>query len=113
MIHYHQAMPAAQMLLKARRRAGLTQRALASRAGVAQPTIARIERGREDPGMRTMHRLLRACGEALETMPVLGEGVERTEIRRLLTMPTAERARSLSADAAFLDRLEQASRSTN
>lgn len=45
----------------ARRAAGLTQRALASRSGVAQPHIARIESGQVTPTAATVEKLLRAA----------------------------------------------------
>ena len=101
---------AARTLLRARRRAGLTQRALAARTGVAQPTIARIERGRDDPRVSTLERLLRACDEMLEAMPEAGVGVDRTEIRRLLKLAPADRARTLTDDALLLERLDHAQR---
>jgi transcriptional regulator with XRE-family HTH domain len=47
---------------EARRRAGLTQRALAERAGTSQAAIARIERGRQSPSIETLQRILHACG---------------------------------------------------
>ena len=72
---------------RARRRAGLSQRALAARSGVAQPTIARIERGRDDPRISTVERLLVACGESIEVVPRTGVGVDRSEIRALLASP--------------------------
>ena len=96
------------MLLHARRRAGLTQRALATRADVAQPTIARIERGQDDPRVGTLRKLLTACDASLEAAPRLGAGIDRTEIRRLLALSTADRAATLVADGAFLDRLDRA-----
>src|SRR5205085_1555214 len=46
---------------EARRRAGLTQRELAARAGTSQSAIARIERGRQIPSVETLQRILRAC----------------------------------------------------
>lgn len=49
----------------ARRDAGLSQRQLAARAGTSQARISRIENGREDPSVRTLQRLLRACGRNL------------------------------------------------
>lgn len=101
-------MNTARSVLLARRRAGLTQRALASRAGVAQPTIARIERGHEDPRVSTVERLLRACDETLESLPETGIDIDRTEIRRLLKLSPADRARTLIEDAALLDRLDRA-----
>ena len=59
-------MNAARALHHARRRAKLTQRQLAAATGVAQPTIARIERGLEVPRVDTLDRLVRAAGFALE-----------------------------------------------
>ena len=94
----------------ARRRAGLSQRALGARTGVAQPTIARIERGDDNPRFATVVRLLDACGDALEVVPRAGAGVDRTEIRVLLAMTPAERAAGLVAEAATLDRLSRAER---
>jgi len=50
-------MDAARTLRDARRRAHLTQRALASRSGIPQPAIARIERGTVVPRVDTLDRL--------------------------------------------------------
>jgi transcriptional regulator with XRE-family HTH domain len=50
------------IIREARSRAGLTQRALAERAGKAQSEIAKIERGRRDPSVSTLERLVRAAG---------------------------------------------------
>jgi predicted transcriptional regulator len=86
----------------------MTQRALAAQTGVAQPTIARIEGGREDPRVATLERLLRACDDALEAVPVLGEGVDRTEIRELLALGHAARLATLVDEAASTERLAAA-----
>ncbi|WFF02572.1 GNAT family N-acetyltransferase [Micromonospora sp. WMMD964] len=49
-----------------RRRADLSQRELAEKSGVPQPTLARIESGRAvDPRFRTVERLVRAAGGEL------------------------------------------------
>jgi predicted transcriptional regulator len=103
-------MDAGGVLRRARRRAGQTQRALATGTGVAQPTIARIEAGREDPRVGTLDRLLQACGEALEAGPAPGRGVDRSGIRTLLAMTPAQRLESLVAEAHVLQRLEGARR---
>jgi predicted transcriptional regulator len=95
---------------RARRRAGLTQRALAARSGVAQPTIARIEQGQEDPRISTVERLLGACGEAIEAVPRRGIGIDRSEIRALMALTPAERIASLVDEAPTLERLSQARR---
>lgn len=42
--------------------AGLSQRALALRAGTSQPAIARYERGAATPSWETLQRLAAACG---------------------------------------------------
>lgn len=83
----------------ARIRAGLTQRDLALRTGVAQPTIARIEGERADPRTGTLERLLMACGEHVEAMPRIGQGVDRTLIADMRARPPRERIRLAAADA--------------
>ena len=50
------------LLTSARVRAGLSQRELATRAGVAQSTVARIESAHADPSFSTLERLLAAAG---------------------------------------------------
>ena len=82
---------AGRMLRFARSRANLTQRGLAAKSGVPQETIARIERGRADPRLGTLDRLLEACGYGLEVEPRLGIGVDRTQIDDLLRLTHAER----------------------
>ncbi len=63
-------MHAAQFVREARLRAGLTQRALASRAGVSQPLVARIESGRVQPSFERVLDLVRACGFDLDVRVV-------------------------------------------
>jgi transcriptional regulator with XRE-family HTH domain len=64
------AMHAAQFVREARLRAGLTQRVLASRAGVSQPLVARIESGRVQPSFERVLDLVRACGFDLDVRVV-------------------------------------------
>ena len=95
---------AGRMVREARQRAGLTQRGLAAKAGIPQETIARIERGRVDPRIGTLDRLLEGCGYGLESMPRLGIGVDRTQIRELLKLTPSERlARALIVDQAHVE----------
>jgi uncharacterized protein len=84
-------MNAGTALRYARRRAGLTQRELAERAGVPQPAIARIERGVVSPRIATLDRLLAATGEALELAPRIGDGVDRSLIRATLARTPEQR----------------------
>jgi transcriptional regulator with XRE-family HTH domain len=51
-------MPA--RLAEARRRAGLSQNALAKAAGLSQPTILRLEEGASFPALDTLERIARA-----------------------------------------------------
>lgn len=101
-------MNAARALLQARRRARLTQRQLAAATGVAQPTIARIERGIETPRVDTLDRLLRACGDALEAVPLAGVGVDRTVINQLLRLSPAERIELSAEEAGTLAAFDRA-----
>lgn len=58
-------MTAAELLLRARRRHGLTQAQLAMRARTSQAAISRIERGLVSPSIATMRTLLDLMGEEL------------------------------------------------
>lgn len=61
-----------QALLDARKTAGLTQKDLAERTGIAQSDISKLENGNANPSLRTLQRL--ACGMGmrlkLEFVPV-------------------------------------------
>ena len=103
-------MTAERLLKHARRRAGLSQRALAKAAGIPQSTVARIELGTLSPRTNTLERLLRASGASLATEPVLGVGVDRTQMRERLLLTPGQRLRLAAADAAGLSRLRQATR---
>lgn len=95
---------AGRMVRYARRRAALTQRQLAAKSGIRQESIARIERGRVDPRVGTLDRLLEACNYGLEAMPRLGIGIDRSQIRERLDLAPSERiARAIREDQAMLD----------
>ena len=61
------------------------------RSGVAQPAIARIERGGVSPRVDTLERLLAATDSSLELADRLGEGVDRALIRASLDRTAEER----------------------
>jgi transcriptional regulator with XRE-family HTH domain len=100
----------ARMLRSARLRAGLSQRALAERSGIPQPSIARMEAGQTVPRVDTLQRLLRATGHELDTQPRLGEGVDRSLIRALLALTPDERGRGAVAAAHNLAALRASAR---
>lgn len=95
-------MRVGRLVRYARRRAGFTQRELASRAGVPQPSVARIESGHVSPRAETVDRLLAACGVrlALEERP--GRGLDRSAIRELHRLSPLARLELAAAEANAL-----------
>jgi len=59
----------AQILLDARKNAGLTQEALAERIGASKGYISRIERGITTPTIASFYRIVSAMGLAVELRP--------------------------------------------
>lgn len=70
-----------EVLRHARSRAGLSQRALARRAGVTQSVISAYEQGRREPSLATLRRLVGATGMRLQVDVVreTDSGVAATE----------------------------------
>lgn len=87
-------------LRAARRDAGITQAQLASRAGLTQSAVARLERPGANPTVATVERFLRATGRTLTVAPLAptAGGVDETQIREQLRLSPAERLR-LFADS--------------
>ncbi len=71
------------LVREARRRAALSQRELAERAGTTQSAIARLETGRSTPSFDTVLRLVRLCGLDLEVMLVERDGSDWAQAQRL------------------------------
>ena len=63
---YHAGMDAAAVLRAARHRSGLSQRALAARAGTSHATLSAYESGAKVPRVDTLLRVLRAAGFAAD-----------------------------------------------
>lgn len=59
----------ADLLLEARKKAGLTQAELANRLGVDKGYISRIERGLTEPMVSTFYRLAAALGFRVDLVP--------------------------------------------
>ena len=93
-------------LRKARVRAGLSQRSLATKAGAPQSTVGRIETGVIEPRIDTLLRLLHASGYDLELSTRLGEGVDRAQIRERLALTPRQRLEDLTTAAAAVRRLQ-------
>src|ERR1019366_7758084 len=59
-------MDAATLLRVTREGSGLSQRALAARAGTSQPAVSRYESGASSPSVATLDRLLAVMGARLD-----------------------------------------------
>ena len=90
-----------QFVREARLRAGLSQRELASRVGISQPHVARIESGSVDAPHRLVRRLVRACGFDLEIRLVERDDSNWTVARTQLSMSIDDRVRSNEALVAL------------
>jgi hypothetical protein len=98
-------------LREARRRAGLTQRQLAERAGTSKAAVARYESGRVTPDLATFARLVEACGHQLAVTPAAAAPdprIDRSAIRRLLAMPVPERVALAVEEGRAIGRFDRA-----
>src|SRR6266508_4252595 len=99
-------MPTAATLLRqARTRAGLSQRALAKRAGTSQSVIARIEAGLTSPTWDTLERLLAAANyevsAQVEPRVVVGSHMLE-DVLRILQMTPEQRLDEVRNVSRFL-----------
>lgn len=69
--------PASELLRTVRKRAGLSQAALAERTGVTQSVVSAYESGARQPSLPTLGRLVEATGLALEVRVSSGPGARR------------------------------------
>lgn len=89
----------AEMLVRARRAAGLSQEELARRAGTSRPTLSAYEHGRKSPTADTLGRLLAEAGHELVVVPV-PRVVEHVTSRGRVVFTLSELPR-LPPDRAF------------
>ncbi len=87
------------ILREARRRADLTQQALAEAAGKPQSTIAKIERGRRDPSLTTLQELVRAAGFDFRLELVPRDDHDRQLIDAMLALSPEDRLVTLEDQA--------------
>jgi transcriptional regulator with XRE-family HTH domain len=86
-------------LLHLRRAAGLTQKMLAARLGVRQPSISRFEAGRDIPTSAMLGRIAEALGLSEETRAELQDRIAELRIEvRAARLLAREGARALQAD---------------
>ena len=101
------------LVREARRRASLTQRELAERAGTTQSAIARLETGRTSPSFETVLALVRACGFDLDVMLVEldhGDTWQAAEVRQLTPAQRLERHQRVAHQMLELKRAGERSR---
>lgn len=80
----------ATIVRELRLRAGISQRALAQRAGTSQPAIARYERGVATPSWETLERLAAACGRQVTVSVKTAPDPHDVELAKLLLALTPE-----------------------
>jgi transcriptional regulator with XRE-family HTH domain len=81
-------MAAADLLSDARRRAGLSQRALAERTGTSRERVSAYEHGHTSPTVATAERLLAATGHRLVAEPRIDFVRRDTGRGRTVEVPT-------------------------
>ena len=92
-----------QELARARRAAGLSQRELAERVGVAYPRISEYERGRRSPTLERLESLVEATGGRMtvaieEPLPIHDEQL----LTLYMAMSPTNRLESLTNFASLL-----------
>jgi len=94
-------------LRDARHAAGVSQRQLAIRTGIAAPAISRIENGHESPSFERFAACLTALGfePAIELRALGGSEADPTHLAAEALLTPSERLASLFAWMRFGDRL--------
>jgi len=96
------------LVREARKRARLTQRELAARAGTTQSAIARLESGRTRPAFDEVLRLVRLCGMDLDVMLVQPDESDLAQARALRGLTPSERVDRAQHVARQLQRIREA-----
>jgi transcriptional regulator with XRE-family HTH domain len=98
------------LVREARRRAGLTQRELAEKAGTTQSALARLEAGRTAPSFDLVLRLVRLCGYDLDIMLVERDDSDWAQALRLRDLTPARRIERAEHVADAMWELREAGR---
>lgn len=107
----HQDSPLlGQVLRDARLRAGVSQKQLAVRTGIAAPALSRIENGRESPSFERLTICLEALGfePSLELRPLGGSRADPVHLAAESELTPAQRLESLFEWMRFGDSLSRA-----
>jgi transcriptional regulator with XRE-family HTH domain len=93
-------MTGGDLILMARRRAGLTQRELAERVGCRQATIARWERGDRQPSYEDVQGVASACGLQVDAHLASEDRAWWVQIATALALSPVERVRRVRPPSA-------------
>jgi transcriptional regulator with XRE-family HTH domain len=89
-------MPSRDLIAIGRRRAGISQRALALRMGLPQSTIARWEAGDHEPSLASVERALSACGLTLAVTVANADDSYASQIAQQLALTPDQRVSKLA-----------------
>lgn len=103
-------MTGAALIVEARKRAGLTQAALAGRLETHQSVVARWETGRTKPDFVTVQRAVRAAGFELSVSITPLDNHDLSLIRRELSLEPHKRLSAMVSAVNALAKMEAAAR---
>lgn len=105
-----EALRLGPVLRDARHRAGITQKQLSIRAGIAAPALSRIENGHESPSFERFATCLEALGfePMLELRPLGGSQADPVHLAAEVELTAAQRLESLFEWMRFGDSLARA-----
>jgi transcriptional regulator with XRE-family HTH domain len=97
------SMTAGELVRMTREAEGLTQAALASRLGITQPSVARLERAGDKVTVATLQRALNALGRRLELrVPARPSSVDETLLLETLKLTPGERLERFEREYASI-----------
>lgn len=102
-----------ELVREGRKRAGLTQRELAERAGTTQSAIARLESGRTSPALEDVERMLRLCGLQLIVELAPYDDSDLVQAKARLRHDPSARIAEMDAGLAFARELQEAVKVAN
>jgi predicted DNA-binding mobile mystery protein A len=76
LLRYTRGLSIGELIKIVRTQLGMSQSALASRAGVPQATISRVEKGQRNVGLSTLQKILSAMSCDLVIVPMLHDTIE-------------------------------------
>lgn len=91
------------IIREARLRAGLTQQQLAKRIETTQSAVARWERGRVEPSLETLRKIVAQCGLDLNIALRVRDPDESTLIDANLRLTPEERLDQLVRTVSFIE----------